>query len=137
MNKKPFSDADLNGFLDRGTEFTGELRFRDLMRIDGKFKGKIQSPNTLIVGEGGEVDAEIDVGTASVSGRVEGTLKAKSKIEIHAKGRVYGTLITPSLVIEDGAMFQGKCEMEGPPKEVLQPGNSTPLLHLAGVKDKK
>ncbi len=133
--KKPFSDGDLNGFLDRGTEITGELRFRDLMRIDGKFKGKIQSTNTLIVGESGEVDAEIDVGTLSVSGRVEGTLKAQIKIEIHNKGKVYGTLISPCLVIEEGALFQGKCEME--PAVPGQQGTGSPLLHLAAAKDKK
>lgn len=133
--KKPFSDGDLNGFLDRGTEITGELRFRDLMRIDGKFKGKIQSTNTLIVGETGEVDAEIDVGTLSVSGRVEGTLKAQIKIEIHNKGKVYGTLISPCLVIEEGALFQGKCEME--PAVPAQQGTGSPLLHLAAAKDKK
>ncbi len=136
--KKPFSESDLNGFLDRGTEFSGELRFMDLMRIDGKFKGRIISSNTLIIGEAGEIDAEIDVGSLSISGRVEGILKASSKIEIHTKGRVYGTLITPRLVIEEGAMFQGKCEMDSTIRETAPAiPSSPPILHIAVMKDKK
>jgi len=135
--KKPFSEGDLNGFLDRGAEITGELRFKDLMRIDGKFKGKVISSNTLVVGETGEIDAEIDVGTLSISGRVDGVLKASEKIEIHSKGKVYGTLITPRLVIEEGAVFQGKCDMDSTMREhvpVIAPLN---VLHLPSVKDKK
>lgn len=115
--KNPFSESDLNGFLDRGTEFSGELKFKDLMRIDGKFRGKIQSSNQLVIGETGDVDAEIDVGILSISGKVDGTLRAKNRIEIHAKGRVYGTLVCPTLVIEEGAVFQGKCEMESAGRE--------------------
>ncbi|MEW6363400.1 MAG: polymer-forming cytoskeletal protein [Acidobacteriota bacterium] len=135
--KKPFSEGDLNGFLDRGTEITGELRFQDLMRIDGKFKGKIQSTNMLVVGETGELDAEIEVGTMSISGKVEGTLKALQKIEIHAKGRVYGTLITPKLVIEEGALFQGKCEMETAVEQRPAQSASAPILHMAAAREKR
>ncbi len=136
MKKGP-ADSDLNGFLDRGTEFTGELRFQDLMRIDGKFKGKIISSHTLIVGDAGEIDAEIDVGTLSISGRVEGVLKASDRIEIHSKGRVYGTLIAPRLIIEEGAIFQGKCEMESTATQLPQTGVGAPILHLASAKDRK
>ena len=56
---KGLTAEDLNGFMDAGTEFHGELRFRNTFRIDGKLKGRIVSENTLIVGEAGEVDAEI------------------------------------------------------------------------------
>jgi cytoskeletal protein CcmA (bactofilin family) len=136
--KKPFTEGDLNGFLDRGAEITGELRFKDLMRIDGKFKGKIISSNTLVIGETGEIDAEIEVGTLSISGRVEGVLKASEKIEIHSKGKVYGTLIAPRLVIEEGAVFQGKCEMDSTTREHVPVITPTNVLHLPSVvKEKK
>ena len=54
---------DLNGFMDEGTEFLGELRFRNVLRIDGRVKGKIVSDNTLIVGESGHVEADIGAAT--------------------------------------------------------------------------
>ena len=102
----------VNGFIDRDTEMTGEIKFSDSFRIDGTFKGKILSGNTLIVGEGGNVEADVDVANISVNGVVKGTLKASERIEIYALGRVSGEIITPKLIVEDGAFFQGSCQME-------------------------
>ena len=68
--------GDLNGFLDHGSSFTGELEFEDTMRIDGKFKGKITSKNELIVGETATIDGDIHVGRIAISGTVLGKIKA-------------------------------------------------------------
>jgi cytoskeletal protein CcmA (bactofilin family) len=106
----------MNGFLDSGTEVSGELRFRDTLRVDGKFRGKVLSSNHLIVGESAEIDAEIEVGSISISGKVSGTISAGQRIEILPKGRVFASLNTPCLVIEEGALFQGKCDMEASAK---------------------
>jgi cytoskeletal protein CcmA (bactofilin family) len=114
---------DLNGFLDEGTEFLGELRFRDVFRVDGHVKGKIVSDNTLVVGEPGRVEAEIDCGVVTIRGTVSGKVRGRQKIEILAGARVQGTLISPKLVIEDGAFFQGDCDMGA---------GRAPLLGLAG-----
>ena len=102
----------ISGFIDRDTEITGEIKFKENFRIDGVFKGKILSGNGLIIGESGEVEADIDVITIAVNGRVKGTIKAKERIEIFAKGRVIGSVAAPELIIEDGAFFQGSCQME-------------------------
>lgn len=103
--------GDLNGFLDRGSSFNGELEFEDTMRIDGRFKGKIVSKNELIVGEQATIDGDIHVGRIAISGTVMGKVKADQKIEIHRSGRVYADLETPALLIEEGAVFQGNCVM--------------------------
>jgi len=102
----------VNGFIDRDTEMTGDIKFKDSFRIDGIFKGKIQSGNTLIIGEGGQIEADVDVANISVNGVVKGTLKASEKIEIYSLGRVTGEIITPKLIVEEGAFFQGSCQME-------------------------
>jgi cytoskeletal protein CcmA (bactofilin family) len=109
---KPKSGGDLNGFLDRGSTFRGELEFEDTMRIDGKFNGKITSKNELIVGESATIDGEIHVGRISISGTVSGKIRADQRIEIHRSGKVYSDLETPALIIEEGATFQGSCTME-------------------------
>jgi cytoskeletal protein CcmA (bactofilin family) len=101
----------LNGFMDEGTEFLGELRFKDTLRIDGRLKGKIVSDNTLIVGESGHVEAEIDCGVVSIRGTVTGRVHGRQRIELLAGSKVLATLVSPKLVIEDGAFFQGDCEM--------------------------
>ncbi len=101
----------LNGFMDEGTEFLGELRFKDTLRIDGRLKGKIVSDNTLIVGESGHVEADIDCGVVSIRGTVTGRVHGRQRIELLAGSKVLATLVSPKLVIEDGAFFQGDCEM--------------------------
>ena len=113
---KALATEDLNGFMDEGTEFLGELRFKDLFRVDGRVKGKIVSDNTLIVGESGNVEAEIDCGIVSIRGTVSGLVRGRQRIEVLAGARVQGTLVSPRLVIEEGAFFQGDCDMSATPK---------------------
>jgi len=102
----------VSGFLDKDTTVTGEVSFKDTFRIDGRFKGKILAGNGLIIGENAEVEADIEVNHLAVNGRVKGAVKATEMIEIFANGRVSGSLATPRLVIEEGAFFQGSCQME-------------------------
>ena len=103
--------GDLNGFLDRGSSFKGELEFEDTMRIDGKFNGRIRSKNELIVGESAHIEGEVHVGRIAISGTVVGKITADQRVEIHRNGKVYSDIDTPALIIEEGAIFQGNCVM--------------------------
>ena len=108
MNKK---GGELNGFLDHGSSFKGELEFEDTMRIDGRFNGKIVSKNELIVGDRAHIEGDIHVGRIAISGTVLGKIVADQRVEIHRNGKVYSDIDTPALVIEEGAIFQGNCTM--------------------------
>ncbi len=103
--------GELNGFLDRGAVFKGEMEFEDTMRIDGRFNGKIVSKNELIVGESAHIDGDIHVGRIAISGTVVGKIVADQRVEIHRNGKVYSDIETPALIIEEGAIFQGNCVM--------------------------
>jgi cytoskeletal protein CcmA (bactofilin family) len=103
--------GELNGFLDRGATFRGELEFEDTMRIDGKFHGKINSKNELIVGESAHIEGNVHVGRIAISGTVVGKIVADQRVEIHRNGKVYSDVETPALIIEEGAIFQGNCVM--------------------------
>ena len=105
------SNGELNGFLDRGSSFKGEMEFEDTMRIDGKFNGKIVSKNELIVGESAHIEGDLHVGRVAISGTIVGKIVADQRVEIHRNGKVYCDIETPSLVIEEGAIFQGNCAM--------------------------
>jgi cytoskeletal protein CcmA (bactofilin family) len=111
--------TEITALLGRGTEFDGKLRFEGRVRIDGVFRGEIQSDDTLVIGEGAEVHAEIDVATVIVRGGVvHGNIRAKTAIELHAPGRVVGNLHSPSVFVDRGVEFQGACRMDpvdGPP----------------------
>jgi len=103
--------GELNGFLDRGSSFKGELEFEDTMRIDGRFNGKIMSKNELIVGESATIEGDVHVGSIAISGTVIGKIVATQRVEVHRNGKVYSDIDTPALIIEEGAIFQGNCTM--------------------------
>lgn len=104
---------EITALLGRGTRFEGKLHFEGRVRIDGYFKGEIRSDDTLVIGDGAEVHAEIDVATVIVrGGAVHGNIRAKTAIEIHAPAKVVGNLHSPSLFIDRGVEFQGSCRMD-------------------------
>lgn len=117
---------DISGFLAEGTEIHGEVRFRDVLRVDGKITGKVISEKELVVGESGEIEADVNVGILSVSGKITGTIHVKEKLEIHPTGRVLGdlTLEKPNLVIHEGGVFEGNIDMNaGKKKDSREPAH--------------
>lgn len=109
---REIKDGTLSGFVGSGTAITGEATFKSLLRIDGKFSGRIASPTgTLIVGAGGVVDANIEVSIATILGTVNGDIIATQRIELGRAGKLNGNIQTPSLMIEQGAVFEGSCKM--------------------------
>ncbi len=104
--------GEVNGFLDAGSHMKGELHFEDTFRIEGKLTGSVISKGQLIVGHRGEIDGDIRVERVYISGTVRGSLRAGERVEITSTGRVLADLYTPSLTIEDGAFFEGKCSMQ-------------------------
>ena len=111
--KQHLGQDDISGFLAEGSEINGEIRFREILRLDGKISGTIRSEGELVIGETGEVDAEVHVNILSVSGKVTGKFHVKEKMEIHPKGRVSGdlTIDKPNLLIHEGGVFEGNVDM--------------------------
>ncbi len=106
--------GEIRAFLGEGTQFKGVLSFAGAVRVDGQLEGEIVGDEVLIIGEPGQVHADIEVGTLVVSGRVQGTITAKQRVELLRPSRVSGTIRTPCLVVAEGALFNGNCEMPGP-----------------------
>src|ERR1700734_233928 len=105
--------TEITALLGHGTQFEGKLHFEGRVRIDGSFKGEIRSDDTLIIGDGAEVHAEIDVATVIVRGGVvPGNIRAKTSIEVHAPGKLVGNIHSPSVFIDRGVEFQGSCRMD-------------------------
>ena len=104
--------GEITTLLGPGAQFEGKLTFDGTVRIDGRFKGEVFSDDTLVIGEGAVVEAEIEIGEVIIQGTVVGNIKAKRSIEIHAPGRVKGDLNTPSLQIAKGVIFEGRSYME-------------------------
>ncbi len=128
MPKRGEGRGELNGFLDAGTSLQGELAFDDTFRIEGKLSGRIVSAGDLVVGERGEVDAVIEVGRLFVAGTLRGKATAQ-RIELAPGSRVYAELVTPALVVAEGAFLQAQCVMVEP---AVPPGASVAPLPVAG-----
>ena len=109
--KNDTSSSDF-GWIGRGIEVNGDINFTERLQVDGKVMGKVISEKgTLIIGEGGHIEAQVDVGTCVIHGSVHGDLIARSRLEIHRTGRLTGDVITPALFVEEGAIFNGSIRM--------------------------
>jgi cytoskeletal protein CcmA (bactofilin family) len=105
-------DGTLSGFVGSTASVAGEATFNGMLRIDGHLSGRVSSASgTLIVGANGRVDADIEVAIATIHGTVKGDVVASQRIELGRAARVEGNIQTPSLVIEQGAIFEGNCRM--------------------------
>ena len=103
------TDDTIGAFLGSDSEFDGRLTFQGTIRIDGSCKGTISVDGTLIVGPTGKVNAEISTSNMIISGEVTGNVTAEKNIEVHASGKIYGNMVSPTVTIHEGAIFQGHC----------------------------
>lgn len=109
---RDIKEGTLSGYVGNGTSLTGEASFRGMLRIDGHLTGRIVSQEgTLLVGTNGQVDADIEVAVATINGTVNGDIIATERLEMGRAAHVKGNIQTPSLMIEQGAIFEGSCRM--------------------------
>ena len=98
--------------IDQGCELEGRLTFVGTLVLNGKFRGEIFSSDMLLVGESGQAEAEVQVGVAIVSGQVTGNIIARERVELRGSARIFGDIVTPVLVLEEGVVFDGRCKMK-------------------------
>lgn len=103
--------ADRTTVLKEDASFEGKLMFEGTVCVDGKFKGEVFSSGDLAVGSTGIVEGQIEIGAINILGEVRGNIKASRKIVINAPAVVRGDIVAPSLIIEEGAVFEGSCSM--------------------------
>jgi cytoskeletal protein CcmA (bactofilin family) len=135
--RRTTNSGEVNALLGKGSSFDGKLTFEGTVRIDGSFSGQIFTDDVLIVGEGAVVKAEIEAGTIVIHGNVEGNLRARTAVEIHAPGRLRGNVVTPAIQIDRGVIFEGSCQMENIEEKLRQKSTPAapikPPAHLEGI----
>ena len=107
-----YNDREIRAFLEHGCEFEGKLQFSGVVRLNGKFKGEIESSDTLIIGDTAMVEGTLRVGAIIVGGRVSGEITAKHRAEILSTGIVEGTLSAPALITHEGAQIFGQFKVK-------------------------
>ena len=111
MNRNSKSASRISGLIDRGCSVEGKLTFDGTVQINGDFQGDITSDGTLVIGAEAQVRGNIKVDTVIVEGNLNGLVEAKGKVELRRGSRLIADIHTPTIVIEDGAVFHGNCRM--------------------------
>lgn len=105
-------EEKITGIIERGCNFEGNLSFSGLLRISGEFSGKIFTNDTLVVSDEAIVNADIYAGVVIISGKFKGSVKATSRVEIKKPAKFEGSIISPSLLVEEGVIFKGETKVD-------------------------
>jgi cytoskeletal protein CcmA (bactofilin family) len=105
------SKDEINAFLGKNTAFEGKLEFSGTVRVDGRVKGEIVGEGTLIVGDSASIHADVRVTDLVISGEIRGSLFASEKVSIRSPGKVFGNIHAPTVIMEEGVIFEGHCRM--------------------------
>ena len=104
--------SEICAIIEEGCKFEGNLSFSGVVRIAGVVNGSVFSNDTLIISEGAVINADINANVVIISGSVKGNIKASSRVEIRRPARFEGTVISPSLIVEEGVIFHGVTKMK-------------------------
>ena len=104
-------ELPIKAYLGSDALFRGTLSFEGTVRIDGKFEGQVNTNDTLVIGETGDMKADVKVGTLVCKGQLHGEVVASKKIEMHPASKITGNIQTPALSIELGAVLDGHLKM--------------------------
>ena len=100
------------GTIGKSICIRGELTGDEDLTIEGKVEGKIDlSAHNLTIGSTGRIEAEVGAKKVIVEGEITGNIAASEKVELTASGRVKGDIVSPRVVIADGAQFKGLVDM--------------------------
>ncbi len=119
INSVPFvslADSAVSGkveaFLGKGSKVNGVLSFSGPVEIEGEVEGELNAPERLTIGESATIKAKVTGGEIVVKGVVTGDLHASKRLSLKKPAKVYGNIFCSNLSIEEGVVFEGKCDMK-------------------------
>lgn len=124
-NVEVSGNKKIDTIIGKDTVVKGRVDSEGAIRIDGRFEGEIYTSSDLVVGEAGNILAtRIEAKNICIAGEVHGNIVARGKLELVPTGKLYGDVQMAVLVVEDGAVFQGQCEMLDPETDVRERGKA-------------
>lgn len=109
---EPVNFDRVDTLIGKDTIFNGTITASGAIRIDGEFSGEIKVKGDLVVGETAKVVATVEARNVLIAGYLKGNIKADGKVDLAPDAHLYGDIVVKSLIIEDGAKFEGNCTME-------------------------
>lgn len=135
------TERNLETIIGKGTEIEGNMVVKSSILINGKIIGKIDSTDTVRVGSSGFIQGDIFAKNAIIGGSVEGTVQASGKVVLGSTSKLIGNLSTTRLIVEEGGVLDGKCDMKQPmnrvEKKTGQPSERVMELEGSSKKEEK
>ncbi len=110
----PGTGADAFSVIDRHSSFDGTFRSDRDLRIEGEVKGTIECQGTLFVAQGATVTAKVEAEHITVAGDLNGDIRCRGRLQMMPSGRVRGKVATETLIVNEGAYYEGQLEMAAP-----------------------
>lgn len=111
----------MNTIIGKDSIIEGAIEVQGGLRVDGIVRGRISAAESLMVGDSGTIEADSTVRIAVIGGKVVGNILAQDKIELQSKAVVEGDITTKNLIVEEGAIFHGRCNMKNSSSETVPP----------------
>ena len=119
---KNISEESKTSTIAAGVEIVGEIKANGNIRIDGKVKGNITLTGKLVVVNTGVIEGDVKCKNANIAGKFDGKIIVEETLTLHETSSVHGDIVTDKLVVENGAVFTGTCNMDK--KSTVQPSQS-------------
>ena len=135
QKEKVFAMDKATTVIAQGTSIKGNLKSDESVQLDGSFEGELDIKQTVHVGSGATIKANIKAGEVKISGRVDGNIEAKDRLEIMSSGKLFGDIKTPRLIIAEGVVFEGHCTMgtDKRPESITPSQTVKPITPSSGV----
>jgi cytoskeletal protein CcmA (bactofilin family) len=127
----PSPGREVQAHLGQGSRIEGKLSFDGSVRVDGQVEGEIHAQDTVIIGEGADVNAQVHAGTVVLQGCVKGDITATKRVELRAPAKLIGNIATPCLVVHEGVVFEGHCSMSTAEARAAERGDKRVALFPA------
>jgi cytoskeletal protein CcmA (bactofilin family) len=124
----PASQAAANeplSLIDRNSSIEGTFTTTRDVRVEGMVRGKVVCQGLLYIAESADIDATVEAASVTVAGKLTGDVTCRGRLQITGTGRVSATVSTDSLVIDEGAFYEGDLNMKS--------SNSSATLSSSGA----
>lgn len=136
MATKDVTTKDFN-LIGEGTTIEGKVKSQGSVRVDGRIVGELIAHETVVVGAAGEIEGNVAAKNITVGGKVKGSLAAQEKLFFQTQAVVRGDINAAKLVVDEGAVFDGKCSMTSDRARMVRPEDGTPRPALGVVEQKR
>jgi len=117
--------GELNTIVGKSSSITGNIKVQNSLRIDGQVNGNISATETVIIGKDGSVNGNVKAKHVLLAGKVSGNISTSGKVFLETTASISGDITAVQLVVDEGAVFDGKCKMSNNSTEIKNSQNST------------